>query len=67
MGVTTTVLPNSLSKQIRAHVPPILDGTKAHRTKHGRSGQRGQKLNAHCVPTLQGKLLMLDKEEDGRT
>jgi hypothetical protein len=34
-GVTTIIPPNRLSTQIRVHVPPILDGTKAHRTKHG--------------------------------
>jgi hypothetical protein len=28
---------------------------------------RGQKLNAHNTSALQGKLLTLDKEEDGRT
>jgi hypothetical protein len=28
------------------------------------SGRRGQKLNAHCVSVLQGKLLTLNKEED---
>jgi hypothetical protein len=31
------------------------------------TGQRGQKLNAHFVPTLQDKLLTLDKEEDSHT
>jgi hypothetical protein len=31
------------------------------------SGWKGQKLNAHYVSTLQGKLLMPNKEEDGRT
>ena len=31
------------------------------------SGRRGQKLDAHCVSALQGKLLMPDKEEDGHT
>jgi hypothetical protein len=35
MGVTTTMPPTLLSTQIRAHVPPILDGIEAHRTKHG--------------------------------
>jgi hypothetical protein len=29
------------------------------------SERRGQKLNAHCVSVLQGKLLTLNKEEDG--
>jgi hypothetical protein len=28
---------------------------------------RGQKINACCISTLQGKLLPLDKEEDGHT
>jgi hypothetical protein len=31
------------------------------------SGWRGQKLDVHCVPALQGKLLTPDKEEDGHT
>jgi hypothetical protein len=31
------------------------------------SGWRGQKLDAHCVSALQGKLLMPDTEEDGHT
>jgi hypothetical protein len=29
------------------------------------NGQRGQKLDAHYIPALQGKLLTPDKEEDG--
>jgi hypothetical protein len=36
-GVMTTVFPNSLSTQIQAHAPPILDGTKAHESKRGHS------------------------------
>jgi hypothetical protein len=35
MRVMTTVPPTPLSMQIRAPVPPILDSTDAHRTKHG--------------------------------
>jgi hypothetical protein len=31
------------------------------------SERRGQKLDAHCVSTLQDKLLTPDKEEDGHT
>ena len=31
------------------------------------SGRRGQKLDAHCVSALQGKLLTPNKEEDGHT
>jgi hypothetical protein len=31
------------------------------------SGRRGQKLNAHCVSALQGKLLTPNKKEYGRT
>jgi hypothetical protein len=31
------------------------------------SGRKGRKLDAHCISTLQGKLLTPDKEEDGRT
>jgi hypothetical protein len=67
-GVTTTVLPNPLSTQIWAHAPPILDGTKPHRsnvaTTRWTSGRRSQKLDAHCILALQGKLLTSDKEED---
>jgi hypothetical protein len=36
-------------------------------TAYCTSGWRGQKLNAHNVSALQGKLLTLDKEEDGHT
>jgi hypothetical protein len=35
--VTTTIPPNSLSTQIWAPVPPVLDGIEAHRTKHSHS------------------------------
>jgi hypothetical protein len=31
------------------------------------SVQRGQKLDAHCISVLQGRLLTPDKEEDGHT
>jgi hypothetical protein len=31
------------------------------------SGWRGQKINAHYISALQGKLLTAVKEEDGRT
>jgi hypothetical protein len=31
------------------------------------SGWRGQKLDAHCVSALHGKMLTLDKEEDSHT
>jgi hypothetical protein len=34
-------------------------------TAHRTSGQRGQKLNAHCISALQRKLLTPDKEKDG--
>jgi hypothetical protein len=71
-GVTTTIPPNPISTQIRTHVPPILDGAEAYRTKSMAtacctSGWRGQKLNAHNVSALQGKLLTPDKEKDGHT
>jgi hypothetical protein len=33
-GVTTTIPPTPHSMQIRVSVPSVLDGTKAHRTKH---------------------------------
>jgi hypothetical protein len=65
------ILPNSLSTQIRAHAPPIVDNIEAHRTKRGHNAlhqqMESQKLNAHNVSTLQGKLLTPDKEEDGHT
>jgi hypothetical protein len=36
-------------------------------TTHFTSGRRGEKLNAHYISALQGKLLMPDKEEDSHT
>jgi hypothetical protein len=36
-------------------------------TTCGTRGWRGQKINAYCISALQGKLLPLNKEEDGRT
>jgi hypothetical protein len=65
------MLHNFLSTHIWAHTLPIPDGTEAHRTKCGHSalhsGWKGQKLNAHYISVLQGKLFTPDKEEDGHT
>jgi hypothetical protein len=36
-------------------------------TTYCTSGWRGQKINAHYISVLQGKLLTTDKEKDGRT
>jgi hypothetical protein len=68
MGVTATMAPNLLSTQIWVHAPPILNGTKAHRSKHGYDTlhQRMERpkdqrpVRVHAT----GELLPPDKEED---
>jgi hypothetical protein len=70
-GVTATIPPTPLSTRIRAPVPPVLDGTEAHETKHGPSmlHQQMERPKDQCMllSALQEKLLPSDKEEDGRT
>jgi hypothetical protein len=67
-GVTITIPPNPLSTQIQVPMSPVLNGTEAHRTRHGHSTQhqhmerpKDQRLLYLCAI---GKLFPPDKKED---